>query len=182
MAEERVRRRLAAILIAAAGVPGLALAQSSDPGDNWTWKATGQAEIIDGDTIVLRGVTIRFAGLDAPELDQACMVDGVPYACGIAAKRHLEKLIDGREVRCFGWDDDWGLTPDGLQLATCHVWLAVNLSRTMIRDGWAIDQPATRGYSEEERTARQTRAGLWAGEFQPPWAWRRIKNEKQPNL
>lgn len=171
-----------AVLLAALAVTAPAAAQSSAPGDDWTWRATGQAEVIDGDTIKLRGVTLRFAGLDAPELDQTCTADGVPYACGVAAKRHLENLIAGREVKCVGWDGDWSRAVDGPQLAICHVWLEVNLNRTMIRDGWAVDQPATRGYSGEERTARQTRAGMWAGEFQPPWKWRREMRERKPKL
>ena len=74
------------VLIVFAFGTGAALAQSNAPGDDWTWKATSQAVVVDGDTIKLRGVRIRLAGIDAPEMNQACTADGVPYACGVAAE------------------------------------------------------------------------------------------------
>ena len=44
----------------------------------------------------------------------------------------------------------------------------------MVRQGWAL---AYRRYSmdyvDEEREARKAGAGLWRGEFVPPWKWRR---------
>lgn len=51
------------LALLALGIATPALAQSAE---EWTWKATGQAEVTDGDTIKLRGVRIggnRIAGI-----------------------------------------------------------------------------------------------------------------------
>ena len=44
---------------------------------------TGQASIIDGDTLEIHGTRIRLWGIDAPESDQLCRnQDGEHYRCG----------------------------------------------------------------------------------------------------
>ena len=56
-----------ATVIAAAAVLGLANGASAQDGQgrlsDWTWKATGQAEVIDGDTIRLHGLVVRLGGI-----------------------------------------------------------------------------------------------------------------------
>ena len=49
------------------------------------------AYVIDGDTIIVRGIRVRFAAIDAPELDQPG---------GEAAKWHMVALTRGRNVTC----------------------------------------------------------------------------------
>lgn len=44
---------------------------------------TGRASVIDGDTIDIQGVRIRFDGVDAPESRQRCLTSaGEAYRCG----------------------------------------------------------------------------------------------------
>jgi endonuclease YncB( thermonuclease family) len=44
---------------------------------------TGVASVIDGDTIEIHGVRIRFFGIDAPEGGQQCRrPDGSSWRCG----------------------------------------------------------------------------------------------------
>lgn len=47
----------------------------------------------------------------------------------------------------------------------------------MVRQGWALDyEEYSRGvYADEQRAAWAERAGIWAGEFVPPWEWRRVQ-------
>lgn len=69
---------------------------------------SGRAEIIDGDTIIIRERTVRLYGIDAPEAGQRCRrLNGKTWKCGQAAIQALAGLIDGRKVRCEGreWDD-----------------------------------------------------------------------------
>ncbi|MCW5748287.1 MAG: hypothetical protein KIT36_19015 [Alphaproteobacteria bacterium] len=42
----------------------------------------GQASVIDGDTIEIRGLRVRLWGIDAPESKQVCRRDGKPWLCG----------------------------------------------------------------------------------------------------
>ena len=42
---------------------------------------TGQATVIDGDTIDIHGTRIRLHGIDAPESGQLCHIDGKRWRC-----------------------------------------------------------------------------------------------------
>jgi endonuclease YncB( thermonuclease family) len=140
------------------------------PGDPDTWKAAGAALVVDGDTIKLRGVTVRMEGIDAPEARQPCMLDRAPWACGEAAKQFLVALIDGREVTCRGR----GADRYGRQLATCWAGPQLNLNATMVLAGYALAyRQYSAAYVSEEDAARRERAGIWRTSFQPPWEWRR---------
>ena len=58
-------------------------------------------------------------------------------------------------------------------LAVCYVG-SVNLNAMMVGNGWAL---AYRRYSTDyvdaEAAAEKTRVGVWRGEFEKPWEWRR---------
>ena len=58
----------------------------------------GQAIVTDGDTIKISGTRIRFHGIDAPELDQPCWIDGRQYMCGVEARSYLNHIINNQEV------------------------------------------------------------------------------------
>ena len=129
----------------------------------------GHARVIDGDTLDFGGTHVRLFGIDAPESAQSCERDGAPYACGQAAKHYLENLIAGRPVACRAHDRDrYGRT-----VAVCTVG-DDELNAALVRAGWAV---AYRQYSTAyvplEEDAKRRRAGIWAGHFEPPSAWRR---------
>jgi endonuclease YncB( thermonuclease family) len=45
----------------------------------------------------------------------------------------------------------------------------------MLRQGWALAyRQFYEDYDNEERTAKKSLAGLWAGKFARPWEWRRL--------
>ena len=51
-----------------------------------------------------------------------------------------------------------------------------DLGERMVRNGWALAyRRYSRDYVDEEAEARQARAGIWRGEFVPPWEWRKGK-------
>jgi endonuclease YncB( thermonuclease family) len=130
---------------------------------------TGQATATDGDTLRMGPVRVRLYGIDAPEIDQTCEAGGLEYACGEASRDALMAIVGAGTVECrIGAVDRYGRL-----LATC--WAnGKDVGREMVRQGWAL---AYREYSEryvaDEDEARRGRHGLWAGEFVPPWEWRR---------
>ena len=134
-----------------------------------TLDIAGHARVVDGDTLDLGGRRIRLFGIDAPESAQTCERDGLSYACGQAAKHFLEQLIAGQPVACRAHDND----RYGREVATCTVGNQ-DINAAMVGAGWAV---AYRQYSTAyvplEEQARSRRAGIWAGRFELPSAWRR---------
>src|ERR1700738_5654916 len=62
---------------------------------------TGQASIIDGDTIEIHGTRIRLWGIDAPESNQLCRgKDSIQYRCGAKAANNLDWFLNKRPVDC----------------------------------------------------------------------------------
>ena len=89
---------------------------------------SGVAHVIDGDTIKIRGMKIRLAGINAPELDR-------PY--GVKSKYEMVKIVKGKTVY---------VVPDGTTsydriVATCYVDGDVDIGAELIRRGLALDIP-----------------------------------------
>ena len=102
---------------------------------------TGTARISDGDTIRVQGTRIRLNGIDAPENDQVCIdKSNKTYACGIAARDALARLIQGRAIACRGDKID----RYGRQIMTCFAG-ETDINASMVATGWAL---AFRSYSD----------------------------------
>ena len=130
---------------------------------------TGFAYVIDGDTIDISDVRIRLKGIDTPEIAQTCRTNGLIWHCGIEATKVLRHLTKGKTVTCIGNAKD----QYGRLIANCFIG-NLNLNATMVEAGMAL---AYRYYSLEyvaqEDFARETKQGLWSGEFIAPWDWRK---------
>ena len=130
----------------------------------------GKPRIVDGGTIWIGPTKTRLYGIDAPETKQECQqADGSEYRCGEASTDALRILIASNPVRCEGdtYDRYKRL------IAVCYSG-TVNLNAELVRQGWAL---AYRRYSKDyisvEEEAQDANRGMWAGEFEPPWEWRR---------
>jgi endonuclease YncB( thermonuclease family)/outer membrane protein OmpA-like peptidoglycan-associated protein len=129
----------------------------------------GVPRIIDGDTLEVSGTRIRLFGIDAPEMSQTCGVEDNPmFACGKIASDWLKEEIGSREVECQPSDTDvYGRT-----VATCFV-AGKDIAENMVASGYAAPFVRyTDRYVEMGRAAEQTREGLWAVGFEPPWEFR----------
>ena len=125
----------------------------------------GSAVAADGDSLRFDSARVRIVGIDAPELDQSCWrADGAEWACGQAARRHLESLVSRGEVRCAPEGED----QHGRLLATCNV-AGADVGAAMVRAGLAV---AYGRYEREEAAARAARDGMWDGSFTEPREWR----------
>lgn len=125
--------------------------------------------VIDGDTIEVDGERVRLLGIDAPEDDQICGIDGASFSCGDAATSKLQELIGQRQIECVGDDRD----RYGRLIAICSV-DGRDVGQEMVRSGWAV---AFTKYSDEyvmeEREAQRAGRGLWQSTFQSPERWRK---------
>ena len=131
---------------------------------------TGPARVVDGDTIWIGDTKIRLHGIDAPEMKQTCRTSkGKEQMCGVLAKQALERLVRGQDVICKGDKRDRYKR----LIAVCYVG-PFDINEQMVAEGWAM---AYRKYSTDyvraETFAKSRREGLWRGEFEPPWEWRK---------
>jgi len=128
-----------------------------------------QLIIIDGDTIRIGEERIRFSGIDAPEINQTCISEGVEVFCGQISKSLLVDKTSLEQVKCISeGKDQYNRT-----LAECFV-NGESLSRYLVRQGYAF---AYRKYSKkfikDEDYARVNSLGMWSMNFEFPWDYRR---------
>ena len=137
---------------------------------------TGRATIVDADTIDVEGAParVRLFGIDAPERGQVCTDAGDKrFLCGSRAADELDAIL-GRNpnVTCR----QTGLDRWRRVVAICRIG-QLDIGAEMVRRGWAFDFTRySRGrYEAQEEAARDAKAGLWAGDFEIPWEWRKIR-------
>ena len=130
---------------------------------------TGKPKIIDGDTVHINKYKIRLHGIDAPERNQKCIFNKKKWLCGNQATNELKKLINNEIIKCVTSDIDIYKR----YVAICFV-NETNLNQIMVKNGWAL---AYRYYStdyiKEERYARENNLGIWRGEFEKPYIFRK---------
>jgi len=140
--------------------------------------AGGVGRVINGDTVRIEGRTFRLWGIDAPEIIQACQLDGRNYACGRDAAAYLRTLLapdagsgagtPAPRIVCEVRASD----QFGRPAAICRLG-DMDLGAEMVRAGWALAfAPHGTDYAPQEAEARAALRGLWAGSFEAPWDWR----------
>lgn len=150
-------------------------------------RLSGPARVVDGDTLVVAGATVRLKGVDAPESGQPCYRAAAtgwlarprrPYDCGAAATRALAAYLRHRRVTCVGGAKG-GVPRDkyGRRLARCHVrrWgRDVDVGLWLLQRGHAVvyGGGATQAYRAAEADAKRRRVGVWGGSFEAPALWR----------
>lgn len=164
-----------AMLVVALGVG--AWAAGHWPRSNAPMVITGQARVIDGDTIAIGEVRVRLEGIDAPETDQKCR-DGAgrDYLCGVAASKALSELADRDPVTC----ERVGTDRYGRMLGICSNASGIDMNAELVRRGLAVAfrRYSTR-YARVEDAARVARAGLWSGTFEHPGCFRAARDGRR---
>ena len=128
--------------------------------------------VVDGDTIKLGDVKIRFSGIDAPEVNQTCVASEGKVACGKISRDILITKVTNNKISCT----DEGKDFYGRVLGECFV-NGESLSRYLVREGFAF---AYRKYSDkfisDEEYAKSNRLGMWSMKFEYPWDYRKSNN------
>ena len=133
-------------------------------------------KVIDGDTISINNISIRFSGIDAPESffkgkKQTCKFESQKIFCGEISKKKLTQKIDNQIVKCFieKSNDRYNRI-----LAECFV-NNESLSVYMVKNGYAFDYAkySKKKYQEYENFAKKNKLGLWKTKFEYPWVWRK---------
>ena len=129
----------------------------------------GKAKVIDGDTIHIGKSKIRLHAIDAPETKQKCTKGGVKWNCGFESTQFLLDLVGNYEIKC----DTQGKDRYNRYIGICYI-NNININRQMVINGWAI---AYRYYSldyiKEEKIAKSNKVGIWIGEFEEPYLFRK---------
>lgn len=127
---------------------------------------TGQASVIDGDTLEIHGTRVRPWSMNAPETDRLCRGEDIlQYRCGAKAANNLDAFIADRSVRCSPRDvDQYGRT-----VAICAVG-GTDLGAWLVSQGLALDWPTYSNgrYTALQREAEHANRGVWAGSFVQP--------------
>jgi len=120
--------------------------------------AIGKASIIDGDTIIIEGEKIRFAGIDTPERNKV----GHEFS-----KKKLKQKIDNNVVVCIR---EPNLDPWGRTVAECFIGYD-SISSYMVKNGYACDyvKYSKKKYAKEQSYAKSKKLGIWNMNFDPKW-------------
>ncbi|MDB2341251.1 thermonuclease family protein [Candidatus Pelagibacter bacterium] len=136
----------------------------------------GKAIVVDGDTIKIDSVKIRFSGIDAPESyykgkEQFCLKVEEKISCGKLSKNFLIKKIGNQKVKC---EIEAKTDRYKRKLGECFV-NDKSLSRILVKNGYAFDYPrySKKKYSIEQEYAKKNSLGLWSMKFEFPWNFRK---------
>ena len=124
--------------------------------------------VVDGDTIKLGDVKIRFSGIDAPEINQTCIASEGKVACGKISKDTLIAKVTNNKISCT----DEGKDVYGRVLGECFV-NGQSLSSYLVREGFAFAyRKYSNKYIKDEEYAKSNKLGMWSMEFEYPWDFR----------
>ena len=138
----------------------------------------GKATVIDGDTIKINGVKIRLFGIDAPEKKQLCQKAFLDinfislkkkYDCGEISTLKLKKLIENENINCVINGEDFFKRKIGICFRN-----KLDINSWMVRTGLAVAYiKYSKKYYQDQIQAEAEGLGLWQGDFEMPWDWRK---------
>ena len=130
---------------------------------------TGNAKVIDGDTIHIGSNKIRLHGIDAPETDQTCEKKNITWFCGQESTKALTNFINNQKVIC----NIKGTDQYKRYISVCFV-NNFNMNEFMVENGWAIAyRYYSKDYVESEDKAKKNKVGIWQGSFKEPYFFRK---------
>ena len=143
---------------------------------------SGNAKVIDGDTIKINNKKIRLFGIDAPEKKQICKKKYInflifnfqkDYKCGKESSLALLKKIGNRKVKCI-LEKNKDIYKRSIGI--CYI-KNKDINKWLVKNGYAIAyKKYSKKYVLDEKYAKKNKLGIWRGTFVEPEKWRRIMN------
>lgn len=160
---------LSMLVLTAALMTAPAQAQTAQTG------VRGMAEVLDADVLRFGTTRVILWGIDSPEKNQTCQLNGALWNCYEVAFRKLQLLAGRGEVVCqFQGDPD----PFGRYFGVCESG-GDDLNAEMVKAGVALAyQDQTDAYVAQMAEAIGAGVGLWQTgvKFEEPWVFRRREN------
>ena len=123
---------------------------------------SGIPRVVDGNTIIINFQIIRLHGIEAPNAEQLCEIDGESWLCGWEATNALAHIVGRHWVSCR----QNRLNEGGVVDATCFAGNVLNINAWMVRNGWATAQNQTNTrFLQLEILARQEQIGIWRTKY-----------------
>ena len=123
---------------------------------------SGIPRVVDGNTIIINFQNIRLYGIEAPNAEQLCEIDGESWLCGWEATNALAHIVGRHWVSCR----QNRLNEGGVVGATCFAGNVLNINAWMVRNGWATAQNQTNTrFLQLEILARQEQIGIWRTKY-----------------
>jgi endonuclease YncB( thermonuclease family) len=144
---------------------GSAQAQTSETG------ISGTPEVLDADVLKFGTQRVILWGIDAPEKNQTCQMNGKLWGCYDVAFRYLQLLAGRGEVTCtYKSDPD----PFGRRFGVCESG-GEDLNAEMVKAGMALAfDEQSEDYDAAMADAITAAVGLWQPgvNFEEPWVFR----------
>ena len=135
---------------------------------------SGIPRVVDGNTIIINFQKIRLHGIEAPNAEQLCEIDGKSWLCGWEATNALAHIVGRHWVSCRQKRLNEGKIVD----ATCFAGDVLNINAWMVRNGWATAQSQTNTrFLQLEKLAQQEQIGIWRTKYKNTEYLRQSINE-----
>ncbi len=138
----------------------------------------GFPKVVDGDTLRINGEKVRLFGIDAPEINQNCYKNifsfnflsySKKYKCGKKSANKLSLLVKNSRIVC----QIRGIDRYQRKIAICFKG-NLDINAWLIKEGLAVAyKKYSRKYSYLEKQAKDNQKGIWGGNFDMPWNWRK---------
>ena len=137
---------------------------------------------IDGDTIIGDNKIIRIDGINAPEIEQECIVSDAKWSCGLSSKEFLQNVIAQYKIFCKTNIIKYNIEKQELYLSYCYIDddKKTDLGKYIIQNGFAVAyKKYSNAYITDELIAKNNRVGIWNSVFEDPHDFkiRKFKNK-----
>jgi endonuclease YncB( thermonuclease family) len=157
----------------AAGLMALLISAVAAPPPALVTETEGQAIVLDGALLSIKGQRVQLADVAAPSPAQRCDTGRGFVPCGQAAVEMMRSLVAAGPVRCrvFGLQQVAWAARQPVWRGVCEI-RDIDLGGALVQSGFGIPAAGS-GYAHDGLSACVARQGLWAWSVESPWTFRR---------